>query len=47
MFIGQVVHPVGGEGIGWKGEIVILDRCKFHFIREHENLVLNPFMYLT
>ena len=41
-FIGQFVRLLGG-GRGWsKGEdrgIVILARCKFLFISEHENLV--------
>ena len=36
-FIGQIDHPVGEERIRWG--IVILARCKFHFTREHENLV--------
>ena len=36
-FIGQIDHPVGKERI--RGGIVILARCKFHFTREHENLV--------
>ena len=41
LFIVQFVHLVG-EGIGvkgFKGVIVILARCEFHFIREHENVV--------
>ena len=38
-FIGQSVHQEVGEGMGWKGGIVILARCNFHFIREHENVV--------
>ena len=40
--VGQFVHPVGGKGIGKRGcmgGIVILARCEFYFIREHENLV--------
>ena len=40
--IGQFIHPVGRGGGGVKGvEGVILNlaRCKFHFIREHDNLV--------
>ena len=29
-----------GDGInGWMGNIVILVRCEFHFIRVHDNLV--------
>ena len=28
--------------MGWMGSIVILARCKFHFIREQENLVYLP-----
>ena len=35
-FIGQFVHPVGGEGIGY---IVILASYKFNFMRIHDNLV--------
>ena len=27
---------------GWKGEIVLLACFVFYFIREHENLVLDP-----
>ena len=38
-FIGQFVHHVGGEGM--EGGIVILARCVFLFIREHEVLVLD------
>ncbi len=37
LFIGQFVHPVGGEGL--KGESYVLAQCVFHFIGEHENLV--------
>ena len=39
--IGQFVHPIEGEEGKGDGrvEIVILARCKFHFIREHEKLV--------
>ena len=40
-FIGQFVHPVRGCGGGW-GSIFILASCEFYFIREHENLVLDP-----
>ncbi len=32
LFIGLFIHPVGGG-------IVILARCEFHFIKEHENLL--------
>ena len=38
-FIGQFVNPIEG---GWKEGIVILARCKFHFIRENEDLVWDP-----
>ena len=37
--IGQLVHLVRGEEIGWMGGIVILACCKFHFIRVHDNLM--------
>ena len=37
--IGQFVHPVGGEGMG---DIVILARYKYHFIRVHVNMVQHP-----
>ena len=43
-FIGQYVHSVGGEWIGrreWEGEVIILARCVFYFIREHEHLVFD------
>ena len=42
MYWSEVFHPVGGEWIGYRGWVevtVILARCKFHFIREHENLI--------
>ena len=33
----------GGGGVKKvEGGIVILARCKFHFIREHENMVQDP-----
>ena len=41
-FIGQFVNPVGRKVMGymgWMGGIVILDRKKFNFNREHENSV--------
>ena len=42
-FISQFVNAVGVVGNLATGEvIVILARCKFHFIREHENLVSDP-----
>ena len=44
-FIGQSVHPVGGEWMGyrrWRRGINILASCKFHIIREHENMVQHP-----
>ena len=34
----QLVHPVGGEGMGKVVGIGILACCEFHFIREHEYL---------
>ena len=36
LFIGQFVHPVGGEVTGW---VVILARYAFYFIRKNDNLV--------
>ena len=31
------------RGVNWfKGRVVILVRCKFHFIREHENQLQYP-----
>ncbi len=36
-FIDQFAHLVRGDGS--KCGIAILARCKFHFIREHENQV--------
>ena len=39
LFIDQFVNPVGREGDGVKGWIVILARCKFNFIKEYEILV--------
>ena len=46
LIIGQFVHPVGGEGIGYRGRgiggIIILASCEHHFIREHENLGQYP-----
>ena len=36
LFIGQFIHPVGGEGI-WG--IVILASYKLHFIKVHDYLV--------
>ena len=30
------------DGRGWIGGIAILACCKFHFIKEHENLGYNP-----
>ena len=44
-FIGQLVHPVGGEGMGetgWMGSIVVLASCEYHFIRVHKNLMQHP-----
>ena len=45
-FIGQFVHPVGEKGMFVKdvdGEgIVIIASYKIHFIRVHDNLVLDP-----
>ena len=44
-FIGQFVHLVGGEGMGygmWMGGIVILASWEYNFIRIHENLVQYP-----
>ena len=41
-FIGQLVHPVGEEDIGymgWIGMAVIWVSYKFHFIRVHDNLM--------
>ena len=38
-FIGQFVNPVDAGVKGVDGGIVILTRCEFHFLREHENLV--------
>ena len=40
-FIGQFVQSVEGRvrGKGVEGGVVILFSWKFHFIREHENLV--------
>ena len=40
-FIGQFLHPLGGQGRGKGGGwgIVILANYKFHFIRVHDNLV--------
>ena len=41
----QLFQPEGGEGMGLrrlKGGIVILARCRFHFISEHKNLVQDP-----
>ena len=39
-FLVNFVRRVGGRGTGrWKRWFVILACCKFHFIREHENLV--------
>ena len=38
------VQPVGGKGMGVKGmdgRIVIIASYKFHFIRAHDNLVLD------
>ena len=38
--IGHFFHPEGWDGVKVvEGGIVILPCCKFHFIREHENLV--------
>ena len=31
----------------WKGAIVILACCKFYFIKEYENLVLDPSNYTS
>ena len=39
-FIGQVFYPVGEGGKEKMGEFG--DFSKFHFIREHENLMQNP-----
>ena len=39
------LYQAGGVMVkrGWMGRgIVILARCKFHFIRVHENLVKDP-----
>ena len=41
-FNGYFFHQVGGEGMRYMGEMVILARYKFHFIREQDNLVLHP-----
>ena len=38
-YYSQFVHPRRGEGMGWKGQISILARCVFHFIREDKNLI--------
>ena len=40
--INQLVHPVQGNGLGyrgWMGRIVKLASYKFHFIRVHDNMV--------
>ena len=44
-FIGQFVHPVGGDWKGYVGlmvGIVILASCEYHFLREQENVVQHP-----
>ena len=40
LFIGQFVHPVGGDEIQGVDEgFVILASCEHHFIKVHKNLV--------
>ena len=47
-FIGQFVHLIGREVMGyrgwmsWMGGIVILASCEHFFIKVHENLVQHP-----
>ena len=38
-FIGLLVYPVGGEGMGI---IVVIACCEYHFIGLHEILVQHP-----
>ena len=40
MILNYLSSKRGGDGLkGWMVGIVILARCEFHFIIEHENLV--------
>ena len=42
LLIGYFVHPLAGVGMGERGWIVILDSYKFHFLREHDNMLKYP-----
>ena len=39
LLIGQFVNPVGRKVMGYTGCIVIMDRNKFNFNREHKNSI--------
>ncbi len=49
-FIGQIVYPLGGKGIGvklWMWGIVINASWNDYFIRVYENLVQHPSIYIS